>query len=67
MQYLLDKVMSNPMYLTIGVILTVVLFYAIFKRILKLLIFLFIAIILFLVYVNNTGNTVTDKIEKMIK
>lgn len=67
MQYLLDKVMSNPMYLTIGVILTVVLFYAIFKRILKLLIFLFIAIILFLVYVHNTGNTVTDKIEKMIK
>ena len=67
MQYLLDKVMSNPMYITIGVILTVVLFYAIFKRILKLLIFLFIAIILFLVYVNNTGNTVTDKIEKMIK
>ena len=41
MQYLIDKVMSNPVYLTIGVILIVVLFYAIFKRIMKLLIFLF--------------------------
>lgn len=67
MQYLIDKVMSNPMYLTIGVILIVVLFYAIFKRIMKLLIFLFIAIILFLVYVHNTGNTVADKIERMTK
>ena len=67
MQYLIDKVMSNPVHLTIGVILIVVLFYAIFKRILKLLIFLFIAIILFLVYVNNTGNKVAYKIERMIK
>lgn len=67
MQDLIDKVIANPLYLTIGVILAVVLFYAIFKRVIKLLIFLFIAIILFLVYVHYTGNTVKDKIERMIK
>jgi hypothetical protein len=67
MQDLIDKVIANPLYLTIGVILIVVLFYAIFKRIIKLLIFLFIAIILFFAYVHYTGNTVKDKIERMIK
>ncbi len=67
MQELIDKVISSPMYLTIGVILIVVLLYAIMKRIIKLLIFLFIAVILFLVYVHYNGNTVKDKIERMIK
>ncbi len=67
MQELIDKVISNPMYLTIAVILIVVLLYGIVKRIMKLLIFLFIAVILFLMYVHNNGNTVKDKIERMIK
>ncbi len=67
MQELIDKVISNPWLLTIGVILMVVLLYALVKRIMKLLIVLFIAIILFLVYVHNTGNSVKDKIERMIK
>jgi ABC-type transport system involved in cytochrome bd biosynthesis fused ATPase/permease subunit len=67
MQDLIDKVMSNPMYLTICVILVVVIFYAIFKRIIKLLIFLFIAVILFLAYVHYNGNTVKDKIERILK
>jgi hypothetical protein len=67
MQELFDKVISNPLLLTVGVILTVILLYAIIKRIMKLLIFLFIAIILYLVYVHNTGNSVKDKIERMVK
>jgi cell division protein FtsW (lipid II flippase) len=67
MHDLIDKVISNPLYLGIGVILIVVLLYAIFKRIVKLLIILFIALILFLVYVHYTGNSVKDKIERMIK
>jgi cell division protein FtsW (lipid II flippase) len=67
MQDLIDKVISNPLYLTLGVILIVVLLYAVIKRIMKLLIFLIIAVILFLVYVHYTGNTVKDKIERMIK
>jgi Ca2+/Na+ antiporter len=67
MEDLIDKVMANPILLTIGVILIVVILYAIFKRIMKLIIFLVLAIILFLVYVHNTGNTVKDKIERMIK
>jgi len=67
MQELIDKVISNPMYLTIAVILIVVLLYGIVKRIMKLLIFLLIAIILFLVYVHYNGNSVKDKIERMIK
>lgn len=67
MQDLIEKVMSNSMYLTIGVILVVVLFYAIFKRIIKLLIFLFIAVILFVAYVHYNGNSVKDKIERMVK
>ncbi len=67
MQDLLDKVISNPLLLTIGVILVIVLLYAIFKRIVKLLLFLVLAIILFLVYVHYTGNSVKDKIERMVK
>jgi|APTNR8051073442_1049403.scaffolds.fasta_scaffold00003_354 cell division protein FtsW (lipid II flippase) len=67
MQDLIDKLISNPLYLGIGVILIIVLLYAIFKRIVKLLIILFIALILFLVYVHYTGNSVKDKVERMIK
>lgn len=67
MQDLIDKLISNPLYLGIGVILIAVLLYAIFKRIVKLLIILFIALILFLVYVHYTGNSVKDKVERMIK
>jgi len=65
MQDLIDKVTSNPLYLTIAVILIVILLYGIFKRIMKLLIILFIAIVLFLVYVHYTGNTVKGEIERM--
>lgn len=67
MQELFDKVISNPIYLTLGVILVVILLYAIFKRIMKLLIILIILIIGFVVYVHKTGNSVKDKIERMIK
>jgi len=67
MQDLIDKILSNPLHLTISAILIVVLLYAIIKRIIKLLIFLFIAAILFLVYVHKTGNSIEDKIERMIK
>lgn len=67
MHDLIDKVTSNPLYLTIGVILIVVLLYAMIKRVVKLLIILFIAFILFFVYVHYTGNSVKDKIERMIK
>ena len=65
MQDLIEKVTSNPLYLTIGVILIMVLLYGIIKRIMKLLIVLVIAIVLFLVYVNYTGSTVKEEIEKM--
>lgn len=67
MQDLIDKMISNPVYLTLGVILIVVLLYAAVKRIMKLFIFLFIAVILFLVYVHYTGNSAKDKVERIIK
>jgi len=67
MQDLIDKLTSNPMYLTVGVILIVVFLFAMFKRIVKLLIILFIAGVLFLVYVHYNGNSVKDKVERMIK
>ena len=65
MQDLITKVISNPLYLTLGVILLVMLLYGIIKRVIKLLIILFIAIVLFLVYVHNTGSTVKEEIEKI--
>ena len=67
MQDLIDKLLSNPLYLAIGVILIAILFYALLKRIIKLLIILFIALILFLAYVHFTGNSVKEKVERMIK
>jgi cell division protein FtsW (lipid II flippase) len=67
MQDLIDKMMSNPLYLTVGVILIVALLYAIMKRIMKLLILLFVAILLFLAYVHYTGNSVKYEVEKMTR
>lgn len=67
MQDLIDKVLTNPLYLTIAGILVIVILYAVFKRIVKLLIILLIALILFLVYVHYTGNSVKEKMERMIK
>jgi len=67
MQDLIDKILSNPVYLTIGIILIVVFFFSIFKRILKLIIILVIALILYFVYVHYTGNSVKDKVERMMK
>ena len=67
MQDLIDKLLYNPLYLAIGVVLIVILLYALFKRIIKLLIILFIAVLLFLAYVHYTGNSVRDKVERMIK
>jgi hypothetical protein len=67
MEELIDKILTNPLYLTITVVIIVVLFYSLFRRIIKLIIILVIALILFLVYVHNTGNSVKDKIERMLK
>ncbi len=67
MEEIIDKIIASPIYITISVIIIVVLLYAIFKRIMKLLLILAIAGILFLVYVHKTGNSVKDKIERMIK
>lgn len=67
MQDLIDKLTSNPLYLTLGVILVVVFIYALVKRFVKLLIFLAIALILYFAYVRYTGNSPKDKIERMIK
>jgi len=67
MQDLISKVISNPWYLTMSVILIVVLLYVIIKRVIKLIIFLFVAVILFLVYVHYTGTSVKDQIEKVVK
>jgi hypothetical protein len=64
MQQLLEKVMSNPLYLTVSVIIVVILLYAIVKRIIKLLIFLVILIIAFLAYVHYTGGSVKETIDK---
>jgi len=67
MQSLFDKLASDPLYLTVGVILMIALLYAVFKRVLKLLLVLVIVFILFLVYVHYTGHSVKDKVEKIIR
>ncbi|MBX2961239.1 MAG: hypothetical protein KF687_01930 [Cyclobacteriaceae bacterium] len=67
MQDLIDKILANPLYLTLGIILIVVFFYSIFKRLIKLIIILVVALILYIVYVHYTGNSVKDKVERMMK
>lgn len=64
MEHLVEKVMSNPFYLVVGVIIVIMLLYAIIKRIIKLFIFLIILIIIFLAYVHYTGSTVKETLEK---
>jgi ABC-type transport system involved in cytochrome c biogenesis permease subunit len=67
MQDLLDKVLANPLFLAIGVILIVVLIYSIFKRLIKLLIFLVIAALAWLAYVYYTGDSVKEKVEDTVE
>ncbi len=67
MQDLIDKLLTNPLYLSIAVVLVLVLLYSLFKRIVKLILILVVALILFLAYVHYTGNSVKDQIERMIK
>lgn len=64
MSSLIDKILAEPLYLTIAVVLVLIILYSIFKRIIKLLLLLLIAAIAFLTYVHYEGGTVKDTLNK---
>ncbi len=63
MSSLLEKLLSNPVYIALGVIIVLVLLYSVAKRIIKLIIFI-ILLLAFPVYVYFTGGDVKGTIEK---
>jgi len=58
MENLIEQITSNPVYIAIAVILGIVLIYGVVKRIIKLVIFIGIVLVLYVVYLNSTGQPV---------
>jgi uncharacterized BrkB/YihY/UPF0761 family membrane protein len=65
MPQLLENLMSNPIYIAIGVVIVLILFYVVMKKIIKLIIFVFILLLAFLAYVHFIGGDVNDTIDKV--
>jgi cell division protein FtsW (lipid II flippase) len=65
MPQLLENLTSNPLYIAIAVVIVLILLYVVMKRIIKLVIFVFILLLAFLAYVHFTGGNVNDAIDKV--
>ena len=64
MPQLFENLLSNPIYIAIGVVLVLVLLYSIVKRVIKLILFLLILLLAFLAYLHFTGGDVKSTLEK---
>lgn len=64
MPQFLENLFSNPVYITIAVVIVLVLLYSVVKRIVKLIVFIIILLLAFLVYVHYTGGDVADSLKK---
>ena len=67
MDNIIEHIVSNPVYLAISVILGILMVYGIVKKIIKLVIFTGIVLILYVVYLNYTGQDVPATTEELKK
>ena len=67
MENLFDTALSNPIYLAILAIIFILLLYAIIKKIIKLVISFGIILIVYVLYLNYTGQEVPKTVEDLKK
>ncbi len=64
METILTEIMANETYLLIAIVLLLAVIFSIIKKITKLLIYSFIALIAFCIYIYYTGDSVAETIEQ---
>ena len=67
MENLFDTALSNPIYLAILAIIFILLVYAIIKKIIKLVISFGIILVVYVLYLNYTGQEVPKTVEDLKK
>ena len=65
MESLIDIVFSNPVYLAIAVILTILLAYALIKKVIKLIFTTGVILVIYVIYLNYTGQEVPKNIDDL--
>ena len=62
---LIDIVFSNPVYLAIAVILTILLAYALIKKVIKLIFTTGVILVIYVIYLNYTGQEVPKNMDEL--
>ena len=62
---LIDIVFSNPVYLAIVVILTILLAYALIKKVIKLIFTTGVILVIYVIYLNYTGQEVPKNMDDL--
>ena len=62
---LIDIVFSNPVYLAIAVILTILLAYALIKKVIKLIFTTGMVLVIYVIYLNYTGQEVPKNMDDL--
>ena len=62
---LIDIVFSNPVYLAIAVILTILLTYALIKKVIKLIFTTGVILVVYVIYLNYTGQEVPKNMDDL--
>ena len=62
---LIDIVFSNPVYLAITVILTILLAYALIKKVIKLIFTIGVVLVVYVIYLNYTGQEVPKNMDDL--
>lgn len=57
---LIDNLISNPVYIIIGILIIIVLFYSMFRRMMKLILFIILVLIAFIAYIRYAGSDIND-------
>ena len=65
MESLIDIVFSNPVYLAIAVILTILLAYALIKKVIKLIFTIGVVLVINVIYLNYTGQEVPKNMDDL--
>ena len=65
MESLIDIVFSNPVYLAIAVILTILLAYALIKKVIKLIFTIGVELVIYVIYLNYTGQEVPKNMDDL--
>ena len=65
MESLINIVFSNPVYLAIAVILTILLAYALIKKVIKLIFTTGVILVIYVIYLNYTGQEVPKNMDDL--